>query len=162
MHMKETLVHDYGVNLNNRWNNVITEAWDKAQNEVCSNASSDFLDIYRTILFSPSETISTSLWPVFTIISQYCPFSVMSAVSSYLPGVVEPSPSRPPPSSLPRYDHVHHFLEMLPFSLPLMNPYQFNLLGFSTGNVNIWHPLYDMVLSGLTSCIRQNIIISAK
>ena len=49
--MKETLVHHYGVNLNNRWNNVITEAWDKAQNEVRSNAGSDFLDIYRTIPF---------------------------------------------------------------------------------------------------------------
>ena len=53
--------------------------------------------------------------PVFTIIFQYCLFSVMSAVSLYLlthifSVVVDPSPSRPPPSSLPRYDvHVHYF-----------------------------------------------------
>ena len=32
--------------------------------------------------FSPVETISTSLWAVFTIIFQYCLFSVMSAVIS--------------------------------------------------------------------------------
>ena len=54
------------------------------------------------------------------------------------PGVVELSPSRQPsPSSLPRYNHVHHFLGRLSSSLLLICPYQFNI--FCPRNVDIWH-----------------------
>ena len=62
---------------------------------------------------SPLETISTSLWVSVHI---NCPvLSVFSNVSCHFifvhifPDVVEPSTSRPPPSSLPRYDNVRHF-----------------------------------------------------
>ena len=52
--------------------------------------------------FSPLETISTSLWA-----SLYHHLPVLSV--HIFSVVVNPSPSRPPPSSLPRYDHVHNF-----------------------------------------------------
>ena len=79
---------------------------------VCLNSSSMSLCFSGSCIFSPLETISTSLWAVFTIVFQYCLFSVMSSVSSYfvhiVPGVVSISPPRSPPSSTPRYNHVHH------------------------------------------------------
>ena len=62
---------------------------------------------------SPLETISTSLWaslyhhlPVLSVVSHVSCQFVFSHVFSV---VVDPSPSRLPPSSLPRYDHAHHF-----------------------------------------------------
>ena len=75
--------------------------------------------LYRLILilyltfFSPLEIISTSLWaslyhhlPVLSVFSYVsCQFVFVHIFSV----VVNPSPSRLPPSSLPRYDHVHHF-----------------------------------------------------
>ena len=125
------------------------------------------MDVYcQQITFSPLETISTSLWASLHHRFQYCLFSVMSAVSSYLfissqvlsihlrlgrpffssPVQPCPSPSRPPLSSLPQYNHVHLrlgrpfllfpgttmsiiFREMYYYFL-LMYPDQFNLFCF--------------------------------
>ena len=63
--------------------------------------------------FSPLETISTYLWaslyhhlPVLSVFSHVsCQFVFAHTFSV----VVDPSVSRPPRSSLPRYDHVHIF-----------------------------------------------------
>ena len=62
--------------------------------------------------FSPLETISTSLWA--SLRHQFPVLSVFSHVSchfifSYLPICCRPSPCRPLPPSLPRYNQVHHF-----------------------------------------------------
>ena len=64
-------------------------------------------------LFSPLETISTSLWaslyhhlPVLSVFSHVSCQFVFAHIFSV---VVDPSPFRPSPSSLPRYDHVHNF-----------------------------------------------------
>ena len=61
------------------------------------------------------------------------------------PVVVDPSPCRLPSSSLPRYNHAHHFPERLSSSLRLMCAYQFNL--FCIRNVDICHTLAS---SGMT------------
>ena len=77
--------------------------------------------------FSPLETISTSLWaslyhhlPVLSVFSHVSCQFVFAHIFSV---VVDPSTSRPPPSSLPRYDHVHKFNR------------------FCLRNVDIWHTL---------------------
>ena len=60
-----------------------------------------------------SQTISTSLWASlrhnFPVLSVFSNVSCHFIFFHIFPGVVNPSPSRSPPSSLPRYDHVHHF-----------------------------------------------------
>ena len=91
---------------------------------------------------SPLETISTS-GPVFTIILQYCLFSVMSAVSSYL--LIS---SRllsihlrlgRPLLLFPGTTMSIIFLDKLSSSLLLICPYKFNR--FCLRNVDIWHTL---------------------
>ena len=92
---------------------------------------------------SPLETISTYLWaslyhhlPVLSVFSHVSCQFVFAHIFSV---VVDPSPSRPPPSSLPRYDHFHNFLDKLSSSLLLICPYKFNR--FCLRNVDIWHTL---------------------
>ena len=63
--------------------------------------------------FSPLETISISLWASlhhhFPVLSVFSHVSCQFVFSHIFSVVVSPSQSRSPPSSLPRYDHVHHF-----------------------------------------------------
>lgn len=48
MHMKETLLNHYGVNLNNRWNSLVTGAWNKAQDELyCCGVEHEGWRVYR-------------------------------------------------------------------------------------------------------------------
>ena len=60
------------------------------------------------VCFSPLETISTFSWASlhhhFPVVSVFCHVSCHLIFFHILPGVVEPSLSRPPPSSLPRYN----------------------------------------------------------
>ena len=95
--------------------------------------------------FSPLETISTSLWaslyhhlPVLSVFSHV---SCQFVFAHILSVVVNPSPSRPPPSSLPRYMTMSIiFLDLkLSSSLLLICPYKFNR--FCLRNVDIWHTL---------------------
>ncbi len=95
------------------------------------------------MIFSPLEIISTSLWaslyhhlPVLAVFSHVSCQFVFAHIFSV---VVDPSPPRPPPSSLTRYDHAHNFFDMLSSSLLLICPYQLN--SFCLRNVDIWHPL---------------------
>ena len=94
-------------------------------------------------VFSPLETISTSLWaslyhhlPVLFVFSHVSCQFVFGHIFSV---VVDPSLPRSPPSSLLRYDNVLHFLARLSSSLLLTCPYQCNL--FCLRNVDIWHTL---------------------
>ena len=70
-----------------------------------------------------------------TILSVFSHVSCQFVFAHIFLVVVNPSPSRPPPSSLPRYDHAHYFSS----SLLLICPYQFNR--FCLRNVDIWHTL---------------------
>ena len=93
--------------------------------------------------FSFLETISTSLWaslhhhfPILSVFSHVrCHFRFFHIFL----GVVDSSPSRPPPSFHPRYDHVHHFSSEVVFfssadvSIPIFL--------FCLRNVDIWHTL---------------------
>ena len=79
--------------------------------------------LFRSSLFSPLETISTSLWASlhhFPVLSVFSHVSCRFIFVHIFPVVVDPSQSRPPPS-LPRYDHVHHFLEVVFLSSPHMS-----------------------------------------
>ena len=114
--------------------------------------------------------ISTSLWAILYIIFQYCLFSVMSAVSSYLVMSsmllsVHLSLGRPlllfPVTSM-----SITFLDRLSDSLLLTCPYQCNR--FCLRNVDIWHTLasscviWFLTWSFLVSpLIHRSILISA-
>ena len=75
---------------------------------------------------------------------------------SYFPDVVEPSPSTLPSSSLPRYNHVHHFSWelccLLLFSRCVRTNLIFSVSGMLTFGT-LWHPLvwpgFWHILSGL-------------
>ena len=86
-------------------------------------------------LFSPLETISTSLWASlhhrFPVLSVFSHVSCQFIFFHILPGVVDPSLSRPPRSSLPRYNHVHHFSSEVVFSPPPLPPPCSLLLAYS-------------------------------
>ena len=95
-----------------------------------------------------------------TVCFQSCQLSV-----HIFPVVVDPSLSRLPPSSLPRYNHVIIFFSRSS-SLLLICPYQFYL--FCLGNVDIWHTLASSCMSWFLTwsflvlpLIHRSILISA-
>ena len=93
-------------------------------------------------IFSPLETIFTSLWASLYHLFQDCLLSVMSAVSSYLvifSVVVDPSQSTSPLLLFPGTTVSIIFHEMLSSSLLLTCPYPCNR--FCLRNVDIWHTL---------------------
>ena len=87
--------------------------------------------------FSPLETISTSLWASLyhhlTVLSVFSHVSCQFVFGHIFSVVVGRSQSRSPPSSLPRYDHVHHLLHG-----------RTNVIVFVSGTLTfgtLWHPL---------------------
>ncbi|KAK2178155.1 hypothetical protein NP493_559g00031 [Ridgeia piscesae] len=66
LHMKETLINHYGVDLDDRWNSLVTYAWDKAQDELyCCAVADEGWKVYRdSTWFKLQPAGETSVPPV--------------------------------------------------------------------------------------------------